>query len=103
MYLYLQLLIVFAVIPSLILLYMNRDNIRKKVLLVSLFLLFCLGVIWDQLSIRFGIWTFADQEVIGYFLGMPIEEYLFMIFVPLLVITMYLQIEKFSTSKESSD
>jgi lycopene cyclase domain-containing protein len=85
-------MIVFAVIPSLVLLYMNRDKIRGKSLLIALIVLFCVGVIWDQLSVRLGIWSFSEQEVIGYFLGMPVEEYLFMIFVPLLVITVYLQI-----------
>jgi lycopene cyclase domain-containing protein len=88
-------MMIFAVIPSLILLYLNRDKIHGKSLLIALIILFFVGVIWDQLSVRLGIWSFSEDKVVGYFLGMPVEEYLFMIFVPLLVISVYLQIGRF--------
>lgn len=94
MYLYIQLLIIFAVAPSIILLYLNRDKIQLKSLLISLIILFIIGVIWDQISVRAGIWHFSEKEIIGNFLGMPIEEYIFMIFVPLLIINVYIFIEK---------
>ena len=85
---------VFAIIPSLVLLYYLRDRINFKKLGISLFILFILGVIWDQLSVGFGIWSFADDKIIGNLFGIPIEEYLFMIFVPLLVITVYTLVNK---------
>lgn len=88
-------MVVFAVVPSVILLYVNRKKIVLKHLLASLCILFIIGVVWDQFSVRAGIWSFSEDEIIGNFLGMPIEEYLFMIFVPLLVINVYLLVERF--------
>jgi lycopene cyclase domain-containing protein len=81
---------IFAVIPSLVLLYVNRKYINFKHLLISLSILFVLGIIWDMISVRSGIWHFSQNEIIGNFFGMPIEEYLFMIFVPLFVINVYI-------------
>ncbi len=91
---YIGFLLIFAIIPSLLLLYFLRDKINFKNLLISLKFLFIIGVIWDQISVRTDIWSFSDDKIIGNFLGIPIEEYLFVIFVPLLVITVYTLINK---------
>ena len=87
-------MIVFAVVPSLVLLYILRDRINFKNLGISLFILFIIGVIWDQISVRMGIWSFSQDKIIGDLFGMPVEEYLFMVFVPLLVITVYTLVNK---------
>jgi len=87
-------MIVFAVVPSLVLLYILRDRINFKNLGISLFILFIIGVIWDQISVRMGIWSFSQDKIVGNLFGMPIEEYLFMVFVPLLVITVYTLVNK---------
>lgn len=94
MYLYIVLLLIFAIIPSLILLYILRDRIIFRNLVISLFILFVIGVTWDQISVRAGIWHFAQDKIIGNLFRIPIEEYLFIIFVPLLVITVYTLINK---------
>lgn len=94
MYYYILLMTIFAVIPSLILLIILRDRIKLKNLAISLFILFIIGVIWDQISVRLGIWSFSDEKIIGNLFGIPIEEYIFFIFVPLLVITIYTFINK---------
>ena len=94
MYEYIILITIFAIIPSLILLYFLRDRINFKNLVLSLFILFVLGVIWDQISVRLGIWSFSQEKIIGKLFGIPIEEYIFIIFVPLLVITFYTLITK---------
>jgi len=91
---YIGLMIVFAIVPSFILLFFLRDRINFKNLGISLFLLFIIGIIWDYISIEIGIWSFSQDNTVGKFLGIPIEEYLFMIFVPLLVITVYTLIVK---------
>jgi len=85
---------IFAVIPSLILLYILRNRINLKNLVISLFILFIIGVIWDQISVRMGIWSFSEEKIIGNLFGIPIEEYIFFIFVPLLVISVYTLINK---------
>ncbi|MCK5636358.1 MAG: lycopene cyclase domain-containing protein [Thermoplasmatales archaeon] len=91
---YIGLMLVFAIIPSLILLYLLRDRIKLKNLAIALFLLFIVGVIWDQISVRLGIWSFSQDKILGNLFGIPIEEYLFIIFVPLSVITIYTLINK---------
>ena len=85
---------IFAIIPSLILLYVVRDRINFKNLAISLFILFIIGIVWDQISVRLGIWSFSDGKIIGNLFGVPIEEYIFIIFVPLLVITVYTLMNK---------
>ena len=94
MYLYLQLLCIFVILPNIILFYLNRKKIHLKTLLLSLFILFLIAILWDQLSVRMGLWSFSQNEILGSLFGLPIEEYLFFIFVPLLSINIYLLIEK---------
>ena len=94
MYEYIGLMAIFAIIPSLILLYLVRDRINFKNLAISLFILFIIGVLWDQISVRLGIWSFSEGKIIGNLFEIPIEEYLFIIFVPLLVITVYTLVNK---------
>jgi lycopene cyclase domain-containing protein len=87
-------MLVFAIIPSIIFLYYLRDKIKFKNLIITLFILFILGVIWDQISVRIGIWSFSQEKILGNFFGIPIEEYIFVIFVPLLSITVYNLVKK---------
>ena len=94
MYLYLLLLTVFVVLPNIILLYINRKKIRPKPLLLSLLILFLIAVAWDQLAVRIGLWSFSQNEILGKLFGLPIEEYLFFLFVPLLSINIYVLIRK---------
>jgi len=94
MYLYIELLTVFVVIPNIILFYLNRKQLHLKTLFLSLLILFIIAVIWDQVSVRMGIWSFSQDEIVGSLLGLPVEEYVFFIFVPLLSINIYLLVEK---------
>jgi len=41
-----------------------------------------------------GIWSFSQDKIVGNLFGMPVEEYIFMIFVPLLIITVYTLVNK---------
>jgi len=96
MYEYILLMIVFAIVPSLTLLYFLRRKIKFRNLFIALIILFIIGVIWDQISVRMGIWSFSQDKTVGNIFGMPIEEYIFMIFVPLLVITIYTLINEYT-------
>jgi lycopene cyclase domain-containing protein len=52
--------------------------------------LFAVGVVWDTFSIYRGYWTFDNRFLVGLTVGlMPIEEYLFIIVIPLLTLTIY--------------
>jgi len=93
-YFYILLMLFFAVIPSIILLFLLRNKIKIKNLAISIFILFIIGVIWDQLSVRLGIWSFSQDKIIGNLFGIPIEEYIFIIFVPILAITIFTLVNK---------
>ncbi len=93
MYVYLELLCVFVILPNIVLFYLNRKRIHLKSLGVALLILFLIAILWDQLSVRLGLWVFSQDEIIGNLFGLPIEEYLFFIFVPLLSINIYLFVE----------
>jgi len=93
MYLYIQLLCIFVLVPNIILLYLNRKRIHLKTLGIALVLLFIIAVVWDQLSVRMGLWVFSQDEMIGNLFGLPVEEYLFFLFVPLLCINIYILVE----------
>ncbi len=99
MYLYLELLVIFVIVPNVILLYLNRKEIAWKTLLLSLGILFLIAVLWDQISVRMGIWSFSPTEIVGSLFGLPIEEYLFFFFVPLLSINIYVLIKKVAARK----
>ncbi|KYK30629.1 MAG: hypothetical protein AYK22_03350 [Thermoplasmatales archaeon SG8-52-3] len=87
-------MLIFAVIPSIILLVILRDRIVIKNLAISLIVLFIIGVIWDQISVRLGIWSFSQDKIIGNLFEIPFEEYIFIIFVPILSIMVYTLINK---------
>jgi lycopene cyclase domain-containing protein len=93
MYLYLQLLCIFVITPNIALLYLNRKKTHLKSLGIALLILFLIAVIWDQLSVRMGLWIFSQDEIVGTLFGLPVEEYLFFLFVPLLSINIYLFVE----------
>lgn len=93
-YTYIGLMLLFAIIPSIILAYLLRDKIKFKNLIITLLILFIIGVIWDQISVRIGIWSFSQDKILGNLFGIPIEEYIFVIFVPLLSISVYMLVKK---------
>jgi lycopene cyclase domain-containing protein len=100
MYLYLQLLFLFVIIPNIFLLYLNRKKIHLKSLGLALVILFLIAVLWDQVSVRVGLWIFSQNEIVGNLFGLPIEEYLFFIFVPLLSINIYLLVGEIFTNRK---
>ena len=57
--------------------------------------LFAIGVVWDTFSIYRGYWTFNSRFLVGLTVGiMPIEEYLFIIVIPLLTLVIYAMAKK---------
>lgn len=76
-------------------LYKNR---KEWLVIVSIF--FIIGVIWDSFAIWRGHWIFPKGKNLGISIGlMPLEEYLFMIIVPYLVLTIYKIIDAHFKSK----
>jgi lycopene beta-cyclase len=64
------------------------DSLRQAILVLGS--LFAIGVVWDTFSIQRGFWSFNSKFLVGLTVGaMPIEEYLFIIVVPFLTLTIY--------------
>ena len=88
---YLAILIaVFLVSMSLKLKYkIQLFNSVKEGLLLAILLL-VIGGLWDTYAILRGYWSFREQFFIGINIGvMPLEEYLFMLIIPFLVLVLY--------------
>lgn len=67
----------------------------RKQRLVTVFVFFAIGVIWDHYAIYRGHWVFPMRNLIGIKIGlMPLEEYIFMLVVPFWIVTVYKLIDK---------
>jgi len=88
---YLAILIaVFLVFMNLKLKYkIQLFNSVKEGLLLAILLL-VIGGLWDSYAILRGYWSFREEFFIGVDIGvMPLEEYLFMLIIPFLVLVLY--------------
>ena len=64
-------------------------NSAKEGMLLAVLLL-AIGGLWDSYAILRGYWSFNRQFFIGISIGvMPLEEYLFMLIIPFLVLVLY--------------
>jgi lycopene cyclase domain-containing protein len=84
---YLIWLAVFVWSPLFVLWAGNREILRKhmKTLAVCVAGALAFAVPWDSWATATGMWSFPSDNVIGvYVINLPIEEYLFIIFVTLL-------------------
>ena len=63
-------------------------SVKKGLVLAVLLLI--IGVLWDSYAILRGYWSFEEEFFIGIDIGvMPLEEYLFMLIIPFLVLVLY--------------
>lgn len=54
------------------------DN--TSVIARSMAVLFVIGIIWDSYAIHAGWWYYESHQIVGvWFLGMPLEEFVFII------------------------
>jgi lycopene cyclase domain-containing protein len=61
----------------------------KEGILLAIAILF-IGGLWDSYAILKGYWSFKEEFFIGINIGvMPLEEYLFMLIIPFLVLVLY--------------
>ena len=90
MYEYLLVLLIFCILPVLILFFLNWKTLFKhrKVLILSIIGGVLFGMPWDYISTKNKIWIFSTERIVNvWILGLPIEEWLFFIFVTLLFTT----------------
>lgn len=63
-------------------------------LLACLATFFVVGVTWDSFAVWRGHWSFGEAYLLGVRIGpLPVEEYLFVLVVPLWVIVVYRVLE----------
>jgi len=74
----------------------------RKVLLAAAIVGIVIGGIWDSIGTHLlKIWSFNPDTIIGlWLLGLPIEEWLFFIFVSMAVATVALKIREQLTEKK---
>lgn len=93
MFEYLIWLSIFVWVPTLLLWVTNFDILRryKRTLLFCTFFALLFSIPWDYWATKSKIWIFPQETNLGIWLGgLPLEEYLFIIFVTLEVSTITL-------------
>ncbi len=77
-----------SVISPLVLLWIFRFNLLikyKEALILAPIGSLIFSVLWDYIAIKEKIWYFTESHIFGiWFLGLPVEEWIFIIFVTLL-------------------
>lgn len=87
--------VIFLILPSIFFLFRRESELdHKKIVIISI-LAIILGLIWDHAAINLQIWDFPRKNVIGWFLGIPVEEYIFAIGFSIIVIGIYTSLPKF--------
>jgi lycopene cyclase domain-containing protein len=52
-------------------------------------------IIWDTVAIRLGIWGFLKENTSWWILGIPLEEYIFGLWLPIVILGIYTSLPKF--------
>ena len=89
---YLIILLVVPIIPALIFVFLTHRIINWRALIVAVFTIFILGTIADYIGISRSIWNFTaggDKTLGIQFFGIPMEDFLLAIFVPIWTICLY--------------
>lgn len=59
--------------------------------------LFAVGVVWDTYAVSRGHWEFNDEFLLGVYIGkLPLEEYVFILVIPYLVLVVYHALKRHS-------
>ena len=92
---YTQWALIFLVLPSVFFLFRAESTIDFKKVAVLSFLGIVLGLLWDHAAMSLNIWNFPNENVLGWFLGIPLEEYVFAICFPIIVVGIYTSLPRF--------
>ncbi|MBT3720791.1 lycopene cyclase domain-containing protein [archaeon] len=75
-------------------LHIHLYHSRKERIIIPL-IFFIIGTIWDTYAVYRNHWTFSDSMLIGIKIGiLPLEEYLFFLVVPYMILTLYKILDK---------
>lgn len=86
--------IILLVIPSVFFLLRKGEHLDKRKLLACILIAIAAAIVWDNIAIKYRIWDFPLENVSGWFLGIPYEEYLFAICFTTITIGIYTSLRK---------
>lgn len=86
---YTRLALVLLVLPSLFIIFRKEEHLDEKRLGVVLLFSIVATIIWDTIAIRLGIWGFPHEATSVWILGIPLEEYLFGMWLCVAVLGIY--------------
>ena len=87
--------VILLILPSIFFIFRAESTLDRKKLFIISVIGIILGLVWDHVAIGLQIWDFPKESVIGWFLGIPIEEYIFAVCFSIIVIGIYTSLPKF--------
>lgn len=87
MYKYLISLLVLSIIPGIY--FFIRFREKRKQMAITILLLFVVFIAWEFFALHYSLWSWNGAEIIGRLFGLPIDEYLYIFFVPLMGLGLY--------------
>lgn len=89
---YIRWLTAFVWIPEIIDITIYRDIIKHhwRIFPATTVVATSIAIPWDYFAIKENLWYFPGNILGIWFLGMPLEEYLFFIFLPWMIVLIYL-------------
>jgi lycopene cyclase domain-containing protein len=98
MYKYLITLLIFAIIPGIY--FFIRFKEHRKPMIYTILILAVVFIVWEYIAMYYNLWSWNDAEIIGRIFGLPIDEFLYMIFVPLMGFGLYEYVKKYLKKKK---
>ena len=98
MYEYLITLLVFAIIPGIY--FFIKFKEKRKVMIFSIGILAAVFIIWEYTALYYDLWSWNDDKLLGRIFGLPIDEFLYIVFVPLMGFGVYESVNKYLQNKK---
>lgn len=90
--------VILLILPSIFFLFRKESTLDRKKLFIILVIALVMGMIWDTIAINLEIWGFPRQNVLGWFLGIPLEEYIFAVSFVVITLGIYTSLPHFRQS-----
>ena len=97
MYKYVISIIPFIIAGSLPFIFLKE---KRKAMAYTLIVSLCFGILFDFWASYLSLWAWNDSELIGRFLGLPIEDYMLAFFGTGTIIAVYEMVKKLLKGKK---
>ncbi|MDP2922865.1 MAG: lycopene cyclase domain-containing protein [Candidatus Omnitrophota bacterium] len=91
---YTKLALVFLILPSIFFVMRKEEQFDEKKYAVTLLFAVIATIVWDSVAIRAWLWRFPTEAVSFWILGIPLEEYVFGLWLPTIVLGIYTSLPK---------